>query len=110
MIKQSLYIFLVAGLFACTSTSKSNSAVQNSNETPELIKAQAKVPGITFERFSSGKKMYVRDCSGCHALKDPSHYSVEQWHPILTRMFVKSKITDSAQKSLITDYVLAKSK
>jgi len=54
--------------------------------------------------------MYIRDCSGCHALKNPVNYTTEQWYPILTRMFVKSKITDSITKDLITDYVISKSK
>lgn len=109
-MKKSFYIFLVTAFFACTSTSKTNTAQGNSSENPELLKAQEKVPGITLERFNTGKKMYIRDCSGCHSLKDPTHYTTEQWHPILVRMFVKSKITDTTQKTLITDYVIAKSK
>ena len=90
---------------SCTS---SKSSVEKLST--EVINARKKVPGITSTQLREGNKIYIRDCSGCHALKDPYAYSAIQWEPILKRMFVKAKITDSTQQKLIADYVIAKSK
>ena len=76
----------------------------------ELEAAQQKVPGITFAQLTEGRKMYIRTCAGCHALKDPSKYTPVKWQPILAKMFVKAKVSESARVALITDYVMAKSK
>ena len=102
------FIFLLVIIAAC-STSKKNISVEKSTKT-ELTLAKEKVPGITNKRLKLGKKIYIQDCSGCHALKDPYAYTATQWDPILKRMFVKAKVTDSTDKKLISDYVISKSK
>jgi hypothetical protein len=43
-------------------------------------------------------------------MKEPANYTVEQWEPILLRMVVKAELTDEHEKTLIRDYVTAKSK
>lgn len=95
---------MLFAISACTSSKK------NIDANTELAKAQIKVPGITLEQLSYGKKIYIRDCTACHALKNPAKYTVVQWTPILKRMFVKAKVTDSTARKLISDYVIAKSK
>ncbi len=92
------------------SSSKKNIGEENKETNIELISAREKVPGITIQQLRLGNKMYIRDCSGCHALHKPSEFTAEKWHPILDTMFVKAKISDSATKVLITGYVIAKSK
>ncbi len=92
------------GIGACTS------GKINAEKNTQLKLAKEKVPGITMERLKLGEKVYIRDCSGCHALHKPSEFTIEQWQPILIKMFVKSKISDSITKALITDYVIANSK
>ncbi len=98
------FLFLLLVISACTSSKK------NIDANTELAKAQIKVPGITIEQLSYGKKSYIRDCTACHALKNPAKYTVVQWLPILKKMFVKAKVADSTERKLIADYVIAKSK
>lgn len=99
-----LCVIIFSCIAACTSTSKPETNID------ELSNAQIKVPGITPERLSAGKKFYVMGCSGCHALKNPARYTAGEWEPILQKMFIKSKITDDKEKILIRDYLIAKSK
>lgn len=112
MKKNFLFFILILFLLACTSSSKNKTNTLSilPTSTNELSDAQLKVPGITMERLSAGKKIYILKCSGCHALKNPSLYSVDKWEPILQKMFIKAKLTDEEEKMLIRDYVMAISK
>ncbi len=112
MKKDFLFLILLPFLLACTSSSKDKTNILSVLPTSayELSNAQLKVPGITMERLSAGKKIYISKCSGCHALKNPSSYTVDKWEPILQKMFVKAKLTDEEEKMLIRDYVMAISK
>ena len=128
---KKLLIILVTGMMACSSSSKikkttavtvptttvDSTTVTTTTTTttvsatdPEMAKAMMKVPGITAERLTEGQKVYVQDCTKCHALKDPANYTPQQWEPILVKMFANAKLTDEHEKGLIRDYVLAKSK
>jgi len=106
---KTLIFFLLLLICGCSAPKKLSE--ENSTGTnKELIHAQQKVPGITMDQLALGRKLYIRNCSGCHSLKKPSSYTVDRWHPILMKMFVKAKITDEATKKLIGDYVTANSK
>jgi hypothetical protein len=122
---KKLGIILLTGLMACSSSSKikkTNTVAATSTTPvevstipvtpvdPELEKAMIKVPGITAERLAEGQKIYMQDCTRCHAMKDPANYTPLQWEPILVRMFANAKLTDEHEKTLIRDYVMAKSK
>ena len=104
----SCFLFLLLTVAACT-PSKSTDSKKN-EASPELILAQERVPGITMERLKHGNKIYIRNCSACHSLHSPTQFTAQQWQPILIKMFVKAKIKDSTTKTLITDYIVAKSK
>ena len=112
MIKLFRYIaccvYLSIVLIACTSSKNSN--VHGDESDPELVLAKEKVPGITMDQLKHGSRMYIRKCSGCHALHKPSQFTAQQWHPILNKMFERSKVKDSTTKILITNYLIAKSK
>lgn len=97
-------------LTACTFSKKINTEEKKAIANAELILAKEKVPGITMEQLTLGRKTYTRDCSSCHALKNPAKFTLFQWEPILKRMFVKAKVVDSTERKLIADYVIAKSK
>ena len=62
------------------------------------------------KNLKKGEKLYIMDCSGCHAMHKPAEFTAAQWQPILSRMFVKSKISDTETQALITNYILSKSK
>ena len=103
------YLFFLAA-FICACTSSKNTDTKKDDANPELILAKERVPGITMEQLKHGGRLYTRNCSACHALHKPSQYTAQQWHPILVKMFLKSKIRDSATTTLITNYLVAKSK
>ena len=120
---KKLCIILLTGMMACSSSSKIKKTTTVAPTTPvevatipvtpvdpELEKAMIKVPGITAERLAEGQKVYMQDCTRCHAMKDPANYTPIQWEPILVRMFANAKLTDDHEKTLIRDYVMAKSK
>jgi cytochrome c5 len=103
------YLFFLL-IFICACTSSKNTDTKKDVANPELILAKERVPEITMEQLKHGGRLYTRNCSACHALHKPSQYTASQWHPILVKMFEKSKIRDSATKTLITNYLVAKSK
>ena len=111
MINNSGYkYFLFVLLMVCACSSSKNTDTKKDELTPELILAKERVPGITGEKLKQGNRLYTRKCSSCHALHKPSQYTAQQWHPILIKMFERSKVRDSTTKALITDYLVAKSK
>jgi cytochrome c5 len=101
-------VFLSLFLVACTSSKTANANKEDIN--PELALAKEKVTGMTMDQLKQGSRMYIRKCSGCHALHKPSQFTAQQWHPILMKMFERSKVKDSTTKALITNYLVAKSK
>lgn len=129
-MKKVLIIFLT-GIMACNSSSKV--AKTSSTETasgqlasvpllpeatnstpspvtdPELVKASIR-SSMTAERLAEGKKIYIQRCTKCHSMKDPANYTVQQWEPILVKMFVRAKLADEHDKTVIRDYVIASSK
>jgi cytochrome c2 len=117
---KKLSVILVVIILAACSSSKNNASTKNTKNSgtkktvvtinPELERAQAKVPGITMKDLSAGRSLFIERCSNCHALKNPSDYTPQQWEPILARMTMKAHIYDDAQKLLIRNYVVANSK
>jgi hypothetical protein len=102
------FIFLLFAVAACTPSNNLNKEKDDANT--ELLLAREKVPGITMEQLKQGNRMYIRKCSGCHALHKPSQFTPQQWHPILIKMFEKAKVKDSTTKVLIRNYLVAKSR
>jgi hypothetical protein len=76
---------------------------------PSLEKATIK-NNMTPKRLSEGKKIYIQRCTKCHSMKEPANYTVQQWVPILGKMFVNAKLSDEHDKTLIKNYVIANSK
>ena len=104
-MKKSLIIFTIIIFVAgCATMSK----LQPKQE--DLLAMQQKVPGITFERLTGGYRLYKNKCSGCHGLHSPSEYTPDGWNKNLREMFPKAKIFDEPSKTLIRDYLYAKSK
>ena len=108
IIISTCFLFLLLTDTACTSSKNTDN--KKNEVSPELILAQQRVPGITMEQLKHGNRIYIRNCSACHALRNPSQFTAQQWQPILIKMFVKAKIKDTRTKALIADYIVAKSK
>jgi len=58
------------------------------------------------ERLSTGRKLYVSHCSGCHNLHLPQEYDASIWKETLDEMQVNSAITDE-EKRLIYEYLIS---
>jgi cytochrome c5 len=118
MKRLTAVFLLIAGLAACHASKNSTTTKTTpppSDKTvvevnPELVSAQAKVPGITMQELTDGKKLFVERCSNCHELKNPGDYTAQQWEPIVAKMTRKAHISDEGQKLLIRNYVVAYSK
>ena len=103
-MKSAFVIVLLVIACSCSST-------RNLQPTSaDLPKASEKVPGITLNELQQGYSIYSIKCSACHRLHDPAEYPPDKWNPILSKMYIKAKITDENQKTLISNYVIAKSK
>lgn len=76
----------------------------------DLLIMQQKVPGITMEKVTEGYMLYKNKCSGCHGLHSPAEHTITEWNKTMEEMFPKAKISDEASKTLIRDYLYAKSK
>jgi len=104
MKKLLIIAVIILGVVGCATVSK----LQPKQE--ELSAMQQKVPDVTLDRLVEGYKLYKTKCSGCHGLHSPREYTAAQWDKNLEEMFPKAKIGDDASKSLIRDYLHAKSK
>ena len=56
-----------------------------------------------------GYAVFSESCNRCHALKNPSGYSEEEWHKILPVMTKKAKLSRE-ETELVQAYILAFSK
>jgi Na+-translocating ferredoxin:NAD+ oxidoreductase RnfC subunit len=59
--------------------------------------------------FNQAKTVYVSKCGGCHALKSPSDYTVDQMYAILKAEIPKAKL-NSNDAELVKAYFLANAK
>jgi Dihaem cytochrome c len=59
---------------------------------------------VPLETLVQGRDLYVNKCGSCHNLHLPSQYTNQQWHPILIKMQIKAKLSDSQMK-LISRYI-----
>lgn len=104
MKKYLLLCSLVIAITACTVTQHLQPA------DADLALAQQRIPGITISQLQDGYKLYVNKCSGCHRLHNPNEYTAVKWKPILVEMLSKAKVTEEPSKTLILNYLIAKSR
>ncbi len=48
----------------------------------------------TLEELEHGRRLYVRSCGGCHALRLAEDYTPEKWQRIAPAMAKKAKISN----------------
>jgi hypothetical protein len=90
-------------LTACTSKLISPSST-------DLKQMQTKVPEMTIETATKGRRLYVQYCGSCHHLYEPSKFTDKEWSVILIKMIPKAKLADLTDQQLIKDYLTALSK
>ena len=92
-----------------TQSSNSNAS---SNTTPSLNNMQRSAPSIENPRavsMENGKTVFVTKCGGCHALKNPGDYTMDQMNTILRTEIPKAKLS-SKEADEVTAYLLANTK
>jgi len=101
----------VNGKEAKTATQSANTN-NASSSTPSLNNMQRSVPNNENSRFVSvenGKTVFVTKCGGCHALKNPGDYTMDQMNTILKTEIPKAKLS-SKEADEVTAYLLANTK
>ena len=92
-----------------TQSSNTNNA---SSSTPSLNNMQRSAPNNENARsvsMENGKSVFVTKCCGCHALKNPGDYTMDQMNTILKAEIPKAKLS-SKEADEVTAYLLANTK
>jgi mono/diheme cytochrome c family protein len=81
--------------------------------TPSFNNMQQSIPPVQENSRSvsmdNGKTVFVSKCVGCHALKNPGDYTMNQMNIILKTEIPKAKLS-SKEADEVTAYLLANSK
>lgn len=101
MKKQGIIIALAAIALAC-STNKSTVATPPTPPAPEA----PVVPTNPEERIAIGKVLYDNQCGKCHRLYEPKENTKEDWTPILKRMQLKARLSDT-NMAMVNEYVFS---
>jgi cytochrome c5 len=64
---------------------------------------------VSHEQFMEGKITYEANCARCHALKEPSNYTADEWTKWIDKMAPRAKISEE-QKQQIFNYVSVNAK
>ncbi|MCB0834974.1 MAG: hypothetical protein KDC45_16010 [Bacteroidetes bacterium] len=62
-------------------------------------------PDTTLEELVEGRRLYVSNCSSCHALRLPEKYDEETWRKEIDEMGQRAEL-DQDTKALILKYLL----
>jgi len=98
-------VSLVAGslallLSACASLPQPTAA--------DVERGQKTVPGLTLEDLSRDRKVYVKICSGCHALHLPAEFPSLRWPSLVQQMVTVQKVKLTAeQRQQIEEFLTA---
>lgn len=60
---------------------------------------------INISRLQEGRKTYIKKCSGCHGLKNPTIYSETEWDTLMISMGKKAKL-NKGEFEIISRYVI----
>jgi mono/diheme cytochrome c family protein len=97
---------LVAGCALASLASGCSSLPQPTVE--DVSRAQTRVPDVTLEKLTQGRKTYVGTCSGCHALHLPTEFPPQRWPALLDEMQVVHKVKLSGeQRKQIEEFLVA---
>lgn len=86
------YLFLMFVLLACAPALY----------IPTLADSQK--AGISTDSLVLGRKIYVNNCSNCHSLYRPEHFTKREWAKVIPVMQKKAKINNE-QRNMIVKYL-----
>ena len=76
--------------------------------TVDVSRAQTRLPDMTLEKLTQGRKTYVGTCSGCHALHLPTEFPAQRWPALLDEMQVEHKLKlTGEQRKQIEEFLIA---
>ncbi|MBS4028086.1 MAG: hypothetical protein KGZ58_05540 [Ignavibacteriales bacterium] len=75
----------------------------------DVVAMSKNFPNTKLSDLLRGRELYVRKCSGCHTLKNPSDFTSAQWEQDIPDMKTKAKIKDDEAQAILL-YVLAYAK
>lgn len=85
-------------VFAVASVLVASCAAGLPEPTSEHLRvAQRSEPNLSLEDLSRGRRMYVSNCGGCHALRAPESLPAERWQHELDEMERKQGVKLSAE-------------
>ena len=79
----------------------------------DVAHAQDAYPGTTLASLTESRRVYVRICSGCHALRLPKEFPAARWPSLVDEMVTVQKVRLSPeQRRQIDEFliVMAESK
>jgi nitrate/TMAO reductase-like tetraheme cytochrome c subunit len=86
------YLFLLLVILACSPALY----------IPTLADSQK--AGISADSLAIGRKIYVNNCSSCHSLYRPDHFTKGEWAKVMPVMQKKARI-DNEQRMMIIKYL-----
>ncbi len=79
----------------------------------DIDRINSKYPNYTINDIQKGKTLFEQNCKTCHALKNPTKKTEEQWKSIVPRMAKKANKKevriDSNEQELILKYLITMS-
>jgi hypothetical protein len=61
--------------------------------------------GTTVHNLTTGRKLYIEKCGGCHSLSTPTQYSVLEWECIVEKMKIRAAVSEE-EKNLMMRYLV----
>ncbi len=114
-MNKRILILFVAGIafFSCSPKKISSTIKPSENQSFSLVNNE---PATTTNSFSlmvgnvtEGQQIYSTKCTTCHGFKNPAHFTIKEWGPIMKRMALKANLSE-LEKSNVTAYALSKAK
>ncbi len=103
-MKTYISIILSVVMLSCFSTRNTNNLETTKTNENQNIESSSLIS------LQNGQSIYESKCNKCHALKDPSSYSEQQWRkivPRMTKMVNARKIEmDSTSEALVLNYLI----
>jgi mono/diheme cytochrome c family protein len=95
----TLVLIVLAG---CSKKSIPDKSVSKKNQTTKSV-------AIIPESLKLGSRLYATKCGNCHGLKRTDEFTSAAWLPIMDRMAVEARLSESEKASILA-YVQAYSK
>jgi len=114
MFKRTLILFVAGIAFFSCSPKKISTAIKPKEEQSfSIVKNESVTSTNSFSLMvgnaAEGQQIYSTKCTTCHGFKNPAHFTVKEWGPIMKSMAIKANLSE-LEKSNVTAYALSKAK